>query len=263
MQASSKPADTTKSTVPEPTACDYRKGSCLPYLRNLDKYLQLRHTDLHTYIHKRYVLHLQSGKRAIECAAVLADIAEPNRAPPGLATPRRRRAPAPDAPDTAPDGAPIGNLSADESQQYKILPGLIEDAETRLSAIILQYISSEAGRDQLVADHGTRGTAMLQALEIRGTPDSTTFQGHQLRQVRLEQLRKVVQKGVPNPSSQAWASYDKAIRAYAEAAGGISEADHHGYLFSAITRWPERLRDRMRDDIPLGFDPVALHSSRS
>ena len=181
MQVPSTPVHAASATavIAEPTACDYRKGSCLPFLRALDKYLSLQYPDLHTYVHKRYLLHLQSGKRAIETSAVLADLVEPDLAPPGLATPRRRRAAVPATPDPAPPpGTPLGTLSAEQGAQYKILPAYIEDAESRLAAIIYRYISSEAGRDELRAAHGTRGTAILQALELRGTPDATTFEGH-------------------------------------------------------------------------------------
>jgi hypothetical protein len=231
-------------------------------LRTLDQYLEQHHPDLHSYVHKRYLLHVQSGKRAIQSATIIADLEAPDEAPAGLATPKRRTAPVPRTPDSLP--TPAGDLTEEQARLYKVLPGLIEDAEARLAAIVLKFVTSPAGRDELKAAHPGRGTAMLQALELRGTPDASTFDGHQLRQLRLQQLHQFVAAGISTPSYTTWANYDRTIRMYAEAAGGISDADHHGYLFSAVARFPEKLRDRLRQTTTLhGLDPSAFYSAVS
>ena len=64
MQNYGKPQDgapsATSAAVPGPAPCDYRMDSCLPYLRSLEKYLEIYQPDLHTYVHKRYIVHLIS-----------------------------------------------------------------------------------------------------------------------------------------------------------------------------------------------------------
>ena len=68
-------------------------------------------------------------------------------------------------------------------------------------------ITDATGRDELSVAHPRRGSAMLQAIELRGTPDEATFDGHTLRLLRLEQLRQTVRQGITAPSSASWAAY--------------------------------------------------------
>jgi hypothetical protein len=83
---------TSKGISSEDTpACwlDWRIHECHPFLRLFDKELELRHSRLYAYIHKGWVLHSHSGKKAIKAASVVPVIEGVDATPRGLVWPRR------------------------------------------------------------------------------------------------------------------------------------------------------------------------------
>ena len=89
---------------------DWRIHNCHPFLRLFDKELELRHPKLYAYIHKGWILHHHSGKRAIKSASSVPVIEGADATPRGLLLPRRLSITTPN-PKAAPTSPPA-NASA-------------------------------------------------------------------------------------------------------------------------------------------------------
>ena len=229
---------------------DWRIHNCHPFLRLFDKELELRHPRLYSYIHKGWVLHGHSGKRAIKSASSVLVIEGADATPRGLLSPRRlsistpsNTPPNPSSPppkQTAPKNP--DKLTAEQEKEYTVMPALIEVLESDLSALVLARITDEGGKDYLRSEAPSCGTEMLVIIETRGSAPADMA----LRLLRVTEIEDVTKAGAAAPTRAAWDHFVKRLKETAEAAGGIDDSDMLQRLTSAIYRFePQELRLRI------------------
>ena len=255
------PPSATTASQPQAT-CDFKPQHCLPFLRAFEKELMLQYPTYHRYLHARWVLHPTTGKKAVESADSIAVIEAADLSPPGLATPRRADRALARTPLTLVPASPGPALTPELDRLYKVMPAVIEDIEYKIAALVLGRILSTQGREALQLAAPGRGSAMLEILERRGTPDESTVEGNTLRILRLSEMTDATRTGVAKPpSAQSWAAFEKTLTAHADAAGGIPPEEKHTRLLTAIYQFDEALRDRVIRIVPPGSDPAALHAA--
>ena len=233
-------------TSEDAPACwlDWRIHECHPFLRLFDKELELRHPKLYAFIHKGWILHYSSGKRAIKSASSIPVVEGADATPRGLLSPRRLSVSTPPA-SSAPTSPPPkghGKLTVAQDSEYAIMPALIEVLEGELAALVLARVTDEGGKDYLRSEAPSCGTQMLLLIETRGSAPADMA----LKLLRVTEIEDVTKAGASAPTRTAWDHFTKKLKETAEAAGGISDPDMLQRLTSAIYRFePQELRLRM------------------
>ena len=231
---------------------DWRIHECHPFLRLFDKELELRHSKLFAYIHKGWVLHHHTGKRAIKAASSVPVIEGTDATPRGLLSPRRLAISTPEPePEEDPETASpppkrtvvsAEKLTAAQDKEYILMPALIEILEGELAALVLARVTDEGGKEYLRAEAPSCGTQMLTLIELRGSAPADMA----LRLLRITEIEDITKAGAAAPTRTAWNHYTKQLKETAEAAGGISDPDMLQRLTSAIYRFePQELRLRL------------------
>ena len=226
---------------------DWRIHECHPFVRLFDKQLELRHSRLYAYIHKGWILHHYSGKRAIKAASSVPVIEGVDATPRGLLSPRRLAISEPE-PDEDPSSPPPkrqvapDKLTAAQDKEYVLMPALVEVLEGELAALVLARVTDEGGKEYLRTEAPSCGTHMLSLIELRGSAPADMAP----RLLRVTEIEDVTKAGAAAPTRTAWNNYTRKLKETAEAAGGISDPDMLQRLTSAIYRFePQELRLRL------------------
>ena len=149
---------------------DWRIHECHPFLRLFDKELELRHSRLFAYIHKGWILHHHTGKRAIKAASSVPVIEGADATPRGLLSPRRLAISTPEPePEEDPSSPPpkrtvisAEKLTAAQDKEYILMPALIEVLEGELAALVLARVTDEGGKEYLRAEAPSCGTHVIE-----------------------------------------------------------------------------------------------------
>ena len=201
------------------------------------------------YIHKGWILHHHTGKRAIKAASSVPVIEGADATPRGLLSPRRLAISTPEPePEEDPSSPPpkrtvisAEKLTAAQDKEYILMPALIEVLEGELAALVLARVTDEGGKEYLRAEAPSCGTKMLSLIEIRGSAPADMA----LR-LRVTEIEDITKAGAAAPTRTAWNHCAKRLKKTVEAAGGISDPDMLQRLTSAIYRFePQELRLRL------------------